>query len=73
MGVRTNVRTRKSLVKSIIPFHFRGFDRTTPGSAPTLSAKNEYSKNPHERTGVGGGGVQADFVLIHRVFSAKLT
>ena len=28
-----------------------------------------YSKNPHKRTVVLG--VQADFVLIHRVFSAK--
>ena len=28
-----------------------------------------YSKNPHKRTRVLG--VQADFVLIYRVFSAK--
>ena len=28
-----------------------------------------YSENPHKRTGVLG--VQADFVLIHQVFSAK--
>ena len=30
-----------------------------------------YSKNPHKRTGVLE--VQADFVLIHWVFSAKST
>ena len=29
-----------------------------------------YNKTPHKRTGILG--VQADFVLIHGVFSAKL-
>ena len=29
-----------------------------------------YNKTPHKRTGIWG--VQADFVLIHGVFSAKL-
>ena len=42
----------------------------TPGSqVSVLNRGLEYSKNPHKRARVLG--VQADFVLIYRVFSAK--
>ena len=43
---------------------------TCSSHASSLSQCLEYSTNPHKWTGVLGD--QADFVLIHRLFSAKL-